>query len=151
MHPWSADRRQFLHTLAGGAAERQVRVEAEAHRDGRAACGDHGGRDAERRGAYLDRELEAGVAPEARHAGDGTVGHRGQRVLHEADRLGPTAGAERRRAVDEEDDGDPVGGYLPSGTVAGVITDRPSCAELIERILREAEETLARLAAAKES
>jgi len=48
-------------------------------------------------------------------------------------------------------DGDPIGGYLPSGTVAGVITDRPSCAELIERILRQAEETLARLAAAKES
>ena len=48
-------------------------------------------------------------------------------------------------------DGDPVGGYLPSGTVAGVIDDRPSCADLIERILREAEETLARLAPAKES
>jgi nitronate monooxygenase len=47
-------------------------------------------------------------------------------------------------------DGDPVGGYLPSGSVAGVIADRPSCAELIERILREAEETLARLAPAKE-
>ncbi|MBW2244921.1 MAG: nitronate monooxygenase [Deltaproteobacteria bacterium] len=43
-------------------------------------------------------------------------------------------------------DGDPVGGYLPSGTVAGVIDDRPTCAELIERIVREAEETLARLA-----
>lgn len=42
-------------------------------------------------------------------------------------------------------DGDPVGGYLPSGTVAGAIDDRPSCAELIERIVREAEETLARL------
>jgi NAD(P)H-dependent flavin oxidoreductase YrpB (nitropropane dioxygenase family) len=48
-------------------------------------------------------------------------------------------------------DGDPVGGYLPSGSVAGVITDRPTCAELIERIMREAEETLARLAPAKES
>jgi nitronate monooxygenase len=48
-------------------------------------------------------------------------------------------------------DGDPVGGYLPSGTVAGVIADRPTCAELIERIMREAEETLARLAPAKES
>jgi NAD(P)H-dependent flavin oxidoreductase YrpB (nitropropane dioxygenase family) len=48
-------------------------------------------------------------------------------------------------------DGDPVGGYLPSGTVAGVIDDRPPCAELIARIVREAEETLARLAPAKES
>ena len=53
-----------------------------------------------------------------------------------------------RAAMNE---GDPVRGYLPSGTVAGVITDRPSCAELIARIMQEAEETLARLAAAKES
>ena len=43
-------------------------------------------------------------------------------------------------------DGDPVHGYLPSGTVAGVIDDRPSCAALIERIVAEAEATLARLA-----
>jgi NAD(P)H-dependent flavin oxidoreductase YrpB (nitropropane dioxygenase family) len=42
-------------------------------------------------------------------------------------------------------DGDPVHGYLPSGTVAGVIGDRPSCAALIERIMAEAEATLARL------
>jgi len=42
-------------------------------------------------------------------------------------------------------DGDPVHGYLPSGTVAGVLDDRPSCAELIERIVREAEQTLAAL------
>ena len=32
-------------------------------------------------------------------------------------------------------DGDPVHGYLPSGSVAGVIGDRPTCAELIERIV----------------
>ena len=32
-------------------------------------------------------------------------------------------------------DGDPVGGYLPSGSVAGVIDDRPSCAELVQRIM----------------
>ena len=44
-------------------------------------------------------------------------------------------------------DGDPVHGYLPSGTVAGVIDDRPTCAELIERIVAEAEATLRRLAA----
>jgi NAD(P)H-dependent flavin oxidoreductase YrpB (nitropropane dioxygenase family) len=42
-------------------------------------------------------------------------------------------------------DGDPVHGYLPSGTVAGVILDRPSCEELIARIAQEAEETLKRL------
>lgn len=45
-------------------------------------------------------------------------------------------------------DGDPVHGYLPSGTVAGAITDRPTCAELIERIVAEAEATLSRLAGA---
>lgn len=42
-------------------------------------------------------------------------------------------------------DGDPVHGYLPSGTVAGVIGDRPTCAELIDRIVAEAEATLAKL------
>lgn len=42
-------------------------------------------------------------------------------------------------------EGDPVGGYLPSGTVAGVLDDRPSCAELIERIINEAETTLKNL------
>ena len=44
-------------------------------------------------------------------------------------------------------DGDPVGGYLPSGTVAGVIDDRPSCEELVQRIMDEAEQTLKRLGA----
>ncbi len=43
-------------------------------------------------------------------------------------------------------DGDPVHGYLPGGSVAGVIDDRPSCAELIERIINEAEQTLKALA-----
>jgi NAD(P)H-dependent flavin oxidoreductase YrpB (nitropropane dioxygenase family) len=43
-------------------------------------------------------------------------------------------------------DGDPVRGYLPSGTVAGVINDMPTCAELVERIMDEAEQTLAALA-----
>ena len=43
-------------------------------------------------------------------------------------------------------EGDPVGGVLPSGTVAGVIDDRPGCAELIERIVSEAERTLEALA-----
>ena len=42
-------------------------------------------------------------------------------------------------------DGDPVGGYLPSGSVAGVIDDRPTCAELVARIVSEAEATLKRL------
>lgn len=43
-------------------------------------------------------------------------------------------------------DGDPVHGYLPSGTVAGAIDDVPTCAELMDRIVREAEQTLAKLA-----
>jgi NAD(P)H-dependent flavin oxidoreductase YrpB (nitropropane dioxygenase family) len=42
-------------------------------------------------------------------------------------------------------DGDPARGYLPSGTVAGLIEDRPTCAALIERIMNEAEQTLKRL------
>lgn len=49
-----------------------------------------------------------------------------------------------RKAMTE---GDPVHGYLPSGSVAGVIDDRPSCAELIERIIGEAEHTLKALCA----
>lgn len=39
-------------------------------------------------------------------------------------------------------DADPVRGYLPSGSVAGVIDDVPTCAELVERIVSEAEESL---------
>jgi NAD(P)H-dependent flavin oxidoreductase YrpB (nitropropane dioxygenase family) len=48
-----------------------------------------------------------------------------------------------RRAMRE---GDPVHGYLPSGSVAGVIDDLPSCAELVERIVAEADATLRSLA-----
>jgi len=47
-----------------------------------------------------------------------------------------------RRAMVE---GDPVGGYLPSGSVAGVIDDLPSCEELVVRIIDEATRTLATL------
>jgi hypothetical protein len=43
-------------------------------------------------------------------------------------------------------DGDPVRGYLPSGTVAGVLGDRPGCAEIIKGIIEEAEDTLERFA-----
>ena len=49
-----------------------------------------------------------------------------------------------RRAMCE---GDPVRGYLPSGSVAGLIEDRPRCAELVARIIAEAEQTLQQLAA----
>lgn len=42
-------------------------------------------------------------------------------------------------------DGDPVHGYLPSGSVAGVLDARPPCAEIIASIVEEAEQTLKRL------
>ena len=45
-------------------------------------------------------------------------------------------------------DGDPVHGYLPSGTVTGLIDDRPSCAELVGRIMEEAERVLKALGGA---
>ena len=44
-------------------------------------------------------------------------------------------------------DGHPEQGVLPSGQVAGVISDLPDCAELIARIVAEAEECLGALAA----
>lgn len=43
-------------------------------------------------------------------------------------------------------DGHPAEGVLPSGQVAGVIDELPTCAELIARIVKEAEERLAALA-----
>ena len=43
-------------------------------------------------------------------------------------------------------EGHPSEGVLPSGQVAGVITDLPTCAELIARIVAEAEERLSALA-----
>lgn len=48
-----------------------------------------------------------------------------------------------RRAMAE---GDPVHGYLPSGTVAGMIDDLPTCTELVARIMAQAERTLASFA-----
>lgn len=44
-------------------------------------------------------------------------------------------------------DGRPEAGLMPSGQVAGLISDLPSCAELIARIMTEAEDRLAALAA----
>ena len=44
-------------------------------------------------------------------------------------------------------DGRPAEGVLPSGQVAGTIDDLPTCAELIQRIVSEAEERLRFLAA----
>ncbi|MAG30859.1 MAG: 2-nitropropane dioxygenase [Deltaproteobacteria bacterium] len=42
-------------------------------------------------------------------------------------------------------DGDPVRGYLPSGTVVGVLDDQPTCEALITRIVGEAQQTLKKL------
>jgi NAD(P)H-dependent flavin oxidoreductase YrpB (nitropropane dioxygenase family) len=43
-------------------------------------------------------------------------------------------------------EGEPSRGVLPSGQVAGVIDDLPSCADLIHTIVAEAEQRLAALA-----
>jgi len=40
-------------------------------------------------------------------------------------------------------EGRPAAGLMPSGQVAGLIGDLPSCAELITRIMTEAEQRLA--------
>jgi NAD(P)H-dependent flavin oxidoreductase YrpB (nitropropane dioxygenase family) len=42
-------------------------------------------------------------------------------------------------------DGHPEAGLMPSGQVAGLIDDLPSCAELINRIMAEAEQRMASL------
>lgn len=47
-----------------------------------------------------------------------------------------------RRAMTE---GDPISGYLPSGSVAGLIKDEPTCQELVDRIRTEAMSALDRL------
>ncbi|MDP6244885.1 MAG: nitronate monooxygenase, partial [Myxococcota bacterium] len=39
-------------------------------------------------------------------------------------------------------DGDPVTGCLPSGSVTGMIEDRPTCDALVRRMVEEAERTL---------
>lgn len=39
-------------------------------------------------------------------------------------------------------DGDPERGLMASGQVAGLLQDVPTCAELVERVVREAEETV---------
>jgi NAD(P)H-dependent flavin oxidoreductase YrpB (nitropropane dioxygenase family) len=44
-------------------------------------------------------------------------------------------------------DGNPDIGVLPTGQVTGVVDEIPTVAELVDRIVAEAEATLARLAA----
>ena len=57
--------------------------------------------------------------------------------------MAPNAPIFIRRSMVE---GHPAEGVLPSGVVAGLITDRPTCAQLIQNIMSEAEQTLSRLA-----
>ena len=42
-------------------------------------------------------------------------------------------------------DGDTESGSVPAGQIAGIISDVPSCEELIERIVRQADEALSRM------
>jgi NAD(P)H-dependent flavin oxidoreductase YrpB (nitropropane dioxygenase family) len=68
---------------------------------------------------------------------------RGEKLTRAQTIMAANAPMLARKAMTE---GDPVHGYLPGGSVAGVIEDVPSCAELVERIIAEAERTLASLA-----
>lgn len=68
---------------------------------------------------------------------------RGNEMTRRQTLMAPNSLVFIKRAMVE---GKPAEGVLPSGTVAGLINDRPTCKELIDRIMREAEETLARLA-----
>jgi len=68
---------------------------------------------------------------------------RGEKLTRSQTIMAANAPMLARKAMGE---GDPVHGYLPGGSVAGVIEDLPSCAELVERIIAEAERALASLA-----
>jgi nitronate monooxygenase len=72
-----------------------------------------------------------------------TALRRGEKLTRAQTIMAANAPMLARKAMTE---GDPVHGYLPSGSVAGVIEDLPSCAELVGRIIAEAERTLASLA-----
>lgn len=87
----------------------------------------------------LRRETGAGIADLLRSA---LAMRRNQKLTNAQMILAANAPILARIAMT---DGDPAHGYLPSGTVAGVIDDRPSCEALVSRIVAEAEETLKRL------
>jgi len=72
----------------------------------------------------------------------GLAMRRNQRLTNAQTIMAANAPILARIAMSE---GDPVHGYLPSGTVAGLLQDRPSCEELVRRIIDEAQETLVRL------
>ena len=75
-----------------------------------------------------------------------TALRRGEKLTRSQTIMAANAPMLARKAMTE---GDPVHGYLPSGTVAGIIDDLPSCAELIARIMEQAERTLQSLAPEK--
>ena len=75
-----------------------------------------------------------------------TALRRGEKLTRSQTIMAANAPMLARKAMTE---GDPVHGYLPSGTVAGIIDDLPSCAELIARIMEQAERTLQSLAQEK--
>jgi nitronate monooxygenase len=91
----------------------------------------------------LRRETGASLAELLR---SGLAMRRHERLTRSQVLMAANAPMLARRAMTE---GDPVHGYLPSGSVAGLIDDRPTCAELVGRIVGEAEATLARIAGEK--
>ncbi len=100
--------------------------------------------------ALLVRALRSGLA--YRRATGASIGEllraatalrRGEKLTRSQTIMAANAPMLARKAMSE---GDPVHGYLPSGSVAGMIDDLPSCAELIARIMAQAERTLASLA-----
>jgi nitronate monooxygenase len=89
------------------------------------------------RNALEMRQLTGATIPELLRAAFAM--RRNERLTRSQMLMAANAPILARKGMQE---GDPVEGYLPSGSVAGVIDDRPSCAELISRIVEEAERTL---------
>jgi len=92
------------------------------------------------RSALAYRELSGASIPELLRAALSLRRH--QKLSRSQMLMAANAPMLARRAMCE---GDPVEGYLPGGTVAGVLDDRPSCDELVRRIVAEAERCLKEL------
>ncbi len=93
------------------------------------------------RSALAYRRLSGATIPQLLRSAFALRGH--EKLSRAQMLMAANAPVLARKAMQE---GDPVRGYLPGGTVAGVIDDRPSCEELIQRIIDEAERTLKALA-----
>ncbi len=94
------------------------------------------------RSALAYRKLSGASIPELLRAGLSMRRH--ERLTRSQMLMAANAPILAKKAMQ---DGDPVKGYLPSGSVAGVLEDRPTCAELVRRIVEEAERTLKALGA----